>query len=66
MFVQENELMQEDNTVATLNQSAERETLTKQQRMQNDIDIYNNSQVKPKIAVRVNYDFSSTRMGSRE
>ena len=66
MFLQENELEQENNTVAVFKRSAGGETLTMQQRMQNDIDVYNNSQVKPKIGVRVNPDFPSTRKVSKK
>ena len=66
MFVQENELVQEDNTVAAFKRSEDGETLTKQQRMQNDIDAYNYSQVKPKIGGRVNPDFPSTRKVSKK
>ncbi len=66
MHVQENEPGQEDNTVAAFNRSADREILTEQQRMQNDIDDYSNSQVQTKIASRVNLDFPSTRKVSKK
>ncbi len=36
--------------------SADEEILTKKQRMQDDIDAYTKTQVKPKIAVRMNPD----------
>ena len=57
MFVKEDDLLEEENTVAAFKGSADGETLTKQQRMQNDIDAYTKTQVKPKIAVRMNPDF---------
>ena len=38
MFVKEDDPVEEENTVAAFKRSADEETLTKQQRMQNDID----------------------------
>ena len=56
----------EENTVAAFKGSADGKTLTKQQRMQNDIDSYNKTQVKPKIALRMNPDFPITHKGPKE
>ncbi len=47
--------------MAAFKRSADGETLTKRQRMQNDIEAYTEMQVKPKIAVRMNPDFPITR-----
>ncbi len=60
MFVKEDDLIEEENTVAAFKRSADGETLSKQQRMQNDIDAYTKTQVKPKIAVRMNPNFPVT------
>ncbi len=60
IFVKEDDSMKEENTVAAFKRSADGETLTEQQRMKNDIDAYSKTQVKPKIAVRMNHDFPST------
>ncbi len=57
MFVKESDPVEEENTVAAFKKFAEGETLTKQRRMQNDIDAYTKTQVKPKIAVRMNLSF---------
>ncbi len=57
MFVKEDHPVEKDNTAATFKRAAALEALTKQKRMQNDIDPYNKAQVKPKIAVRINPDF---------
>ncbi len=54
MFVKEDEPVEEKNTVVAFKRSTDGETLTKQKRMQNDIDAYTKTQVKPKIAVRMN------------
>ena len=54
MFVKEDDLVEEENTVAALKRSADGETLTKQQRMQHHIDVYTKTQVRPKLAVRMN------------
>ena len=61
MFVREDEPVEEENTVAAFKRYADGETLAEQQRMQNDIDVYTKTQVKPKIAVRMNPDFPITR-----
>ena len=66
MFVKEDDPIEEENTVAAFKRSADGETLTKQQRMQNDIDAYTKTQVKPKIAVRMNPDFTVTRKAPRK
>ena len=52
--------------MAAFKRSADRETLTKQQRIQNDIDTYTKTQVKPTIAVRMNPDFPVTRKAPRK
>ncbi len=54
MVVKEDGPIEEENTVAAFKRSADRETLTKQQRMQNDINAYTKTQLKPKIAVTMN------------
>ena len=61
MFVNEDRPVEEENTVAAFKRTADGETLAKQQRIQNDIDPYTKTQMKPKIAVRMNPDFSNTR-----
>ena len=66
MFVKEDDPVEEGNTVAAFKRSADRETLTKQQRMQNYIESYNKTQVKPKIAVRMNTDFPITRKAPKK
>ncbi len=52
--------------MAAFKRSADGETFTKQQQMQNDIDAYNKTQVKPNIAVRMNFDFPVTRRAPRK
>ena len=47
-------------TEAAFKRSADREILTKQQRMQDDIDAYSKTQVKLKISARINSDFPNT------
>ena len=54
MFVKEDDSVEEENTVAEFKRSVDGETLSKQQRMQNDIEAYNKTQVKQKISVRMN------------
>ena len=49
MFVKEDDPIEEENTVAAFKRSAGGETLTEQQRMQNDIDNYTKTQVKPRL-----------------
>ncbi len=66
MFVKEDKPVEEENTVAAFKRTPEGETLTKQQRMQNDIDAYTKTQVKPKIAVRTIPDFPITRKGPKK
>ncbi len=60
-FVKEGKTVEEENSVAAFKRTADGETLTMQKRMQNDIDTYTKTQVKPKIAVRMNPDFQITR-----
>ena len=60
MFVKEYAPVEEENTAAAFKRFADGETLTKQQRMQNDIETCNKMQLKPKIAVRMNSDFPIT------
>ncbi len=47
--------------MAAFKRAADRKTLTKQIRMQNDIEVYNRTQTKPSRTVRVNPDFPVTR-----
>ena len=54
MVVKEGDPIEEENTMAAFKRSANGETLTKQQRMQNAINAYTKTQLKPKIAVRMN------------
>ncbi len=61
IFVEEDDSVEEEHTVAAFKKSAYGETLSKPQRMQNDIDAHTKTQVKPKIAVRTNQDFPITR-----
>ncbi len=65
MFVIEDDRVEEENTVAALKRPADGETLTIQQRMQNDIDSCTETQVKRRIAARMNPDFSITRKASK-
>ncbi len=66
MFVKEDEPVEEENTVASFKRSADGEALTKQKRKQNDIDAYTKTQVKPKIALRMNLDFPITRKAPKK
>ncbi len=66
MFVKEDKPVEEENTVAAFKRSADGETLTKQQRMQNGIDAYAKSQTKSKIAARMNSDFPIARKASKK
>ena len=54
MFLKEEETILEDGAVAVFNRTGDEETLTKQNRMQYDIEAYKKAQVKPRVAVRVN------------
>ena len=47
--------------MAAFKRAADRKTLTKQIRMQNDIEVYNRTQTKPSRTVRLNPDFPETR-----
>ncbi len=60
MFLKEDDTVDEVNTVAAFKRYADGETLTKRERMQNDIDAYTVTQVKPKIAVRMNSELPRT------
>ena len=53
----EDDLVVENNIVAAFKRTASGETITKQQRMQNDIEVYNKTQVNSNVAVRINPDF---------
>ncbi len=59
-FMKEDDPVGEENIVAAFKRSADGEALTKQRRIQDDIEAYNKAQVKPKIAVRMNPDFPIT------
>ncbi len=61
VFVKEDDPVEDEHTVAAFERSVHGETLTKQQRMQKDIDTYTKMQVKPKIPVRTNLDFPIIR-----
>ncbi len=52
--------------MAAFKRSADGETITQQQRIHNDIDVSNKISVNPKIAVRMNPDFLTTRKNERE
>ncbi len=54
MFVKQDDPVEEENTVAAFKRSADGETLTNQKRMQKNIEAYTKTQVKPKIAARMN------------
>ncbi len=47
MFVKEDDPVKEENTMAAFKRSADREMLTKQHGMQNNIYAYNKAQGKP-------------------
>ena len=66
MFLQESEPAVAEDTVAAFKRTADGETLTKQQRMQNDIEAYEKAQAKPKITARVNPDHPVTRKPSKK
>ncbi len=66
MFVKEDDPVVEDNTVAAFTRAASGETITKQQRMQNDIEAYNRIQVKPNVTVRANPDFPVPRKAGKK
>ena len=66
MFVKEGDPFEEENTVAAFKRSADGGTLTKQQMMQNDINAYTKTQMKPKIAVRTNPEFPITRKAPKK
>ncbi len=61
LFVIEDDPVEEENTVVAFKRSADGETITKQQKIQKDMDAYTETQVKPKIAVRMNLDFPISR-----
>ncbi len=52
--------------MAAFERSADGDTITKQQRIQNDIGAYTKTQVKPKIAVRMNPNFPITRKSPKK
>ncbi len=60
MFEKEGDSIQEENTAAAFQRSADRATLNKHQRMQDDIDAYTKTQVKPSIALGMDPDFPVT------
>ncbi len=64
--MKENDPVEEGNTMAAFKRSVDRETLTKQQRMQNDIDAYNETQVKLNIVLRMNPEFPITRKAPKK
>ncbi len=66
MFVEEDYLVVEDNTIAAFKRTASGETINKHQRMQDDIDTYNKTQVKPNVAVRANPDFPVPRKARKK
>ncbi len=66
IFVKEDDLVEEQNTVAAFKKSADGETLTKQQGMQNDIDANRKTQVKPKIPVQLNPNFRITNKAPKK
>ena len=49
MVVKEDDPVEEENTVAAFKRSVDGETLSKQQKMQKDMDAYTKMQVKPKL-----------------
>ncbi len=61
MFVGEDDPAERQHTVAAFKIFTDGETLTKQQRILNNIDAFNKKQVKPKVSVRMNLDFPTTR-----
>ena len=66
MFVKEDDPVEEESTVAAFKRSADGETLTKQQRVQNEIDAYTKTLVKTKIVVRMNRDFLIARKAPKK
>ena len=66
MFVKEYYPIEEENTMAAFKRFADGETITKQQRMQNNIDAYTKTKAKPKIAVRMKSYFPVTRKAPRK
>ncbi len=60
MLAKEDYPVEEENTGAVFKIHADGGTHTKQQRIQNNIDAYNERQVKPKISLRMNLDFPVT------
>ena len=66
MFMKEGDPIEKENTVAAFKRSADRETLTKQQRMQDDIDTYTKMQVKLTIVVKMSPDFAVTRKAPKK
>ncbi len=52
LFVKADDSVEEDDTVAVYKSAASGEILTKQHRMQNDIDAYGKTQAKPKVTVK--------------
>ena len=66
MFPKEHDPVGEENTVTTFKRSADDKTITRQQRMQKDIDAWNKTQLKPKISVKMNPDFLLTRKARKK
>ena len=66
VFVKEDDFVEEDNTVAACKRSANRETLTKQQGMQNGMDDCNKALLKQKVSVRLNPYFPITRKAPKK
>ncbi len=66
IFVKEDRPVEEEHIVAAFKRPADGETLTKQQRMPEDIDVYTKMQAKSNIAVRTNPDFPIIRKAPKK